>query len=181
LDVLHNAYHIYNSELESNLFLKDQERIILVAALLHDMCDKKYMEQDKGVIEICEFLGNKIQTDEIDVIKKIISTMSYSTIKKNGFPELGNYQLAFHIVREADLLAAIDFDRCIVYDLYARTGDINIAYENAVKLFDSRVFRHSEDNLYVTEYSKNQDKILKQMAVQRIHSWKRIINSKSFI
>ena len=72
LDVLHNAYHIYNSELEANLFLKDQERIILIAALVHDMCDKKYMEQDNGIIEICEFLGNKIQTDEIDIIPVLV-------------------------------------------------------------------------------------------------------------
>lgn len=181
LDVLHNAHSIYNSELEANMFLKDQERVILVAALLHDMCDKKYMNQDNGITEISEFLGNKIPTEEIDIIKKIISTMSYSTVKKNGFPELNNYQLAYHIVRESDLLASIDFDRCMIYDLYARTGCINNAYNNAVKLFDSRILKHDEDNLYITEYSKNQDKILKQIAVQRIHNWSKIINSKYLI
>tara|TARA_B110000971_G_C19913878_1_gene455865 strand:+ start:408 stop:1040 length:633 start_codon:yes stop_codon:yes gene_type:complete len=181
LDVLHNAHSIYTSELEANMFLEDQERVILVAALLHDMCDKKYMNHDSGVNEISEFLENKIPTEEIDIIRQIISTMSYSTVKKNGFPKLNNYQLAYHIVREADLLASIDFDRCMIYDLYIRTGDINNAYNNAVKLFDSRIFKHNEDNLYITEYSKNQDKILKQMAVQRIHKWGRIINSKYLI
>ena len=181
LNVLHNAYNIYSSELPKNSFLKDQERIILVSTLVHDMCDKKYMNQDDGINEIELFLNTKISQDEIEITKKIIATMSYSTVKKNGFPELNEYQLAYHIVREADLLAAIDFDRCMVYDLFTRTGNINDAYENAVKLFEVRVFRHNEDNLYITEYSKNQDKILKQLAIQRINSWNKIINSKSFI
>ena len=181
LNVLHNAYNIYSSELPKNSFLKDQERIILVSTLVHDMCDKKYMNQDDGINEIELFLNTKISQDEIEITKKIIATMSYSTVKKNGFPELNEYQLAYHIVREADLLAAIDFDRCMVYDLFTRTGNINDAYENAVKLFEVRVFRHNEDNLYITEYSKNQDKILKQLAIQRINSWNKIINSKSII
>jgi HD superfamily phosphodiesterase len=181
LNVLHNAYNIYSSELPKNSFLKDQERIILVSTLVHDMCDKKYMSQDDGINEIELFLNTKISQEEIEVTKKIIATMSYSTVKKNGFPELNNYQLAYNIVREADLLAAIDFDRCMVYDLFTRTGNINDAYENALKLFEVRVLKHEEDNLYITEYSKNQDKILKQLAIQRINSWNKIINSKSFI
>lgn len=181
LNVLYNAYNIYSSELPKNSFLKDQERVILVSTLVHDMCDKKYMSQDDGINEIELFLNTKISQEEIEVTKKIISTMSYSTVKKNGFPELNNYQLAYNIVREADLLAAIDFDRCMVYDLFTRTGNINDAYENALKLFEVRVLKHEEDNLYITEYSKNQDKILKQLAIQRINSWNKIINSKSFI
>jgi HD superfamily phosphodiesterase len=181
LNVLYNAYNIYSSELPKNSFLKDQERVILVSTLVHDMCDKKYMSQDDGINEIELFLNTKISQEEIEVTKKIIATMSYSTVKKNGFPELNDYQLAYNIVREADLLAAIDFDRCMVYDLFTRTGNINDAYENAVKLFEVRVLKHDEDNLYVTEYSKNQDKILKQLAIQRINSWNKIINSKSFI
>lgn len=85
--------------------------------------------------------------------------MSYSTVKKNWFPELNNYQLAYNIVREA-----IDFDRCMVYDLFTRTGNINDAYENALKLFEVRVLKHEEDNLYITEYSKNQDKNFKTIS-----------------
>lgn len=33
-------FYIYSSELPKNSFLKDQERIILVSTLVHDMCDK---------------------------------------------------------------------------------------------------------------------------------------------
>jgi hypothetical protein len=94
---------------------------------------------------------------------------------------LGQIADPVRAIQAADLLAAIDFDRCMVYDLYTRNENINDAYDNAVKLFEVRVFRHSEDNLYITEYSKNQDKILKQQAIQRINSWNRIINCKSFI
>ena len=43
--------------------------------------------------------------------------MSYSKVNKNGFPELGNYQLCYNIVREADLLASYNIDRCIIYQM----------------------------------------------------------------
>jgi GTP-binding protein HflX len=33
--------------------------------------------------------------------------MSYSTVQKRGFPKLGEYQRAYHVVREADLLLHI--------------------------------------------------------------------------
>ena len=37
---------------------------------------------------------------------------------KNGFPDMGEYQTAYNIVREADLLCAYDFDRCMIYQMY---------------------------------------------------------------
>ena len=56
----------------------------------------------------------------MDVIGDIIGSMSYSKVKKNGFPELGDYQTEYNIVREADLLAAYDIDRAIIYRIKER-------------------------------------------------------------
>ena len=42
--------------------------------------------------------------------------MSYSKVKVHGYPELGDYQLAYHIVRESDLLTAYNIPRSIVYN-----------------------------------------------------------------
>jgi len=180
MNVLNYAYNIYNEELKKNSYLKDQQRIILISAILHDMCDKKYMDEKDGVKEIENFLKEKITSEEIDVTKKIITTMSYSTVKKNGFPKLNEYQLAYHIVRESDLLSAIDFDRCMIYNMNKMNGDINQAYNNSIDLFENRIFKHASDNLYITDYSKNEDLILKNIALNRINSWKKILNVKFF-
>lgn len=181
MSVLNYAYNNYESNLHNNTFLKDQERIILISALIHDLCDKKYMSEIDGIKEIELFLDNKISKEEIDITKKIISTMSYSTVKKNGFPILNEYQLAYHIVREADLLSAIDFDRCMIYNMNKMDGDIIQAYDNSIKLFETRVFRHNEDGLYITNYANKMDLILKENSIQRINNWKKIVNLKSLI
>ena len=62
--------------------------------------------------------------------------MSYSKVKKNGFPDLGIYQNAYHVVREADLLSAYDFDRAIIYDMKANNKPFDQSYDHAQKLFD---------------------------------------------
>ena len=43
MNILHYAHKIYNSELPYFPNLKEEERTIYVSALIHDMCDKKYI------------------------------------------------------------------------------------------------------------------------------------------
>ena len=177
MDVLHYANLIYKSELPLNPYLQNQERVIYTSAIVHDMCDKKYMNETEGIIHIDSFLQDKILPEEVHITKKIISTMSYSTVKKNGFPDLGNYQLAYHIVREADLLSAFDFERSVIYNLQQMNGDISIAYNNAKQLFENRMFKHNEDGLYITEYSKKRHNQLKKEALKKMKFWKQIMDS----
>ena len=175
MDVLHFAHNIYESEFQTNPYLKNHENIIYVSAIIHDMCDKKYMNQDQGIFEIENFLQKKIPADDIDVVKQIISTMSYSYVKKNGFPILGEYQHAYHIVREADLLSAYDFDRCMTYKLHLNGGDIDDAFEDSLDLFNNRVLQHNKDNLFLTDYSLLKSRELHIQSLQRIQSWKQIL------
>jgi hypothetical protein len=144
------------------------------------MCDKKYMNEDSGISEISNFLGDthKVLPEEITAINNIVSTMSYSTVKKNGFPALYEYQPAYHIVREADLLSAYDFDRCMIYNMNMQNGNINAAFDNAFKLFENRVFKHKEDGLLLTDYALQQDFYLKQIANSRINAWRNILNNR---
>lgn len=183
MNVLHFAHNIYNDEVEKLPDIKYQEKVIYVSAILHDMCDKKYMNQESGIYEITNFLGetNKITSSEIKAINNIISTMSYSTVKKNGFPDLYEYQPAYHIVREADLLSAYDFDRCMIYNMNMQNGNINAAFDNASKLFETRVFKHKEDGLLLTDYALQQDFSLKQIANTRINVWRNILNTRSVL
>jgi hypothetical protein len=96
-------------------------------------------------------------------------------VKKNGFPELGVYDMAYHIVREADLLCAYDFDRSMIYHIRKNNCDILEAYMNAHNIFCERILKHNIDNLFVTEYGKKISIQLHIQSIQRMMSWKKIL------
>lgn len=175
MQVLHHAKKIYDSEIKKNPLLKEQERIIFGAAVLHDMCDKKYVDENVGLREMEEYLEEEMTPIEIYVIKTIISTMSYSKVKKVGYPTMGLYQQAFHIVRESDLLAAYDFDRCMLYSINRQNTDVEDAFEHADHLFERRMFKHIEDGLFVHDYSICEAKRLNELALQRLQTWKDLL------
>ena len=154
MEVYNFALRIYESELHMNAYLEEQKDIIVLAAILHDTIDKKYVAEADGIEEIRKHLNGFVTVEKLDVIFQIITTMSYSTVKKNGFPLLGDYQLAYHIVREADLLAAYDIDRCVMYSMYTKNANYSEALDMAIVLFDNRVLNHRKDKLFVTNYSK---------------------------
>jgi HD superfamily phosphodiesterase len=178
MNVLYYANEIYESELPKKPFLEQHKKIIFTAAALHDMCDKKYMSETEGVSAIQSYLENDITEAELDMSAKIMTTMSYSKVKANGFPNLGAYQDAYHIVREADLLTAYDFDRCMIYNMYKKNNDIESCYEDASQLFDRRVLRHNEDYLFLTDYAQQHSQFLHYQAVLRRNRWQSLIHSK---
>jgi hypothetical protein len=175
MNVLNFANAIYENELPKNPTLEKYEKTIYVSAILHDMCDKKYMNQTQGLLEINDFLEDKMTNEEIAFTTNIINTMSYSTVKKNGFPDLGEYQYAYHVVREADLLTAYDFDRCMIYNMYRMGGNLQDSYDNALHLFENRVWKHNEDGLFLTNYSKEHYLDLHNMSINRCDFWKKML------
>ena len=118
MEVYRFAKNIYDNEVKTNKFLEVQQDILYASIIGHDMCDGKYMDVKEGILRYKQFLSDKMSAADIEIVEKIITTMSYSKVKVNGFPELGEYQLIYHIVREADLLAAYDIDMCIMYTIY---------------------------------------------------------------
>jgi HD superfamily phosphodiesterase len=214
LNVLFYANQIYNSEKKIHPIIKKHKNIIYASAILHDTCDKKYVNEKEGLDEIerllfkntplkiadysAEIFGYSMigkspdstngsnhdisfNSQDINIIKQIISTMSYSKVKKNGFPDLGAYQYAYHIVREADLLAAYDFDRCILYDMHRNAESFENAYNNACSLFENRVLRHNDDKLFVTEYSKKKSLELHELSLQRMKMWRSMFSTRKSI
>ena len=175
MDVLNYAHDIYEAEKKIHPELEDHEDIIYISSVLHDMCDKKYMDEVEGLKRIEDFIEKDIDTEKKEAILKIISTMSYSTVKKNGFPDLGIYQTAYHCVREADLLSGYKFDRCIIYDMYCNGNTFEQSFERAENLFKERVFKHKEDNLLTTDYSLSVYSALHVDAVMAIKKWKNIL------
>jgi hypothetical protein len=178
MEILQFAASIYKTEKVKNPFLERHERIIYVSSILHDMCDKKYMNEKEGIESIEEFLQEKIPKNEIEVTKQIISTMSYSTVKNNGFPDLQEYQLAYHIVREADLLCAYDFDRAIIYNMY-KTEDKSIhnAFEDAENIFNSRILKQLDDELLKTDFSIKTALVLQNQSLIRMEMWREMIKN----
>jgi HD superfamily phosphodiesterase len=176
MNVLQFASELYQNELPKHSHLEDHERIIYASAVLHDMCDKKYMNEIVGLLEIEDFLRPELEPFEIGAVKHIISTMSYSTVKKNGFPNLGIYQNAYNIVRESDLLAAYDFDRTMIYQMKRNNNNIEEAFKNSNELFENRVLKHIDDNLITSNYGIKKALLLQFQATKRIVAWKKLLN-----
>jgi HD superfamily phosphodiesterase len=169
MDVFYYSNEIYKNELINNPYIKEHKNIIDSASILHDMCDKKYMNEKRGLERIGNYLKDKLTKNETDMTLKIISTMSYSKVKKHGFPNLEEYQLAYNIVREADLLAGYDFDRCIIYQMLKNNECYETSFLDAKDLFQKRTLKYREDNLFITEYSKKISNVLHQNAIERIN------------
>jgi hypothetical protein len=175
MEVFGFAKRIYESEVSKNPFLETQKEIIFGAAIGHDMCDKKYMNETEGIIKYTKYLSDFMTPDDLEIMGQIISTMSYSKVKKNGFPDLDKYQLAYHIVREADLLAAYDIDRCIMYTMYRDNCKYTEALKEALDLFDYRVFKMRSDRLFKTAYSRKESLRLHRKAEKDVASLKDLL------
>jgi hypothetical protein len=154
MEVYGLAKKIYNSELIKNPYLETQQEIIYMSAIGHDMCDKKYMNEKEGILQYQNYLSEQLRPNDSEVMGKIIETMSYSKVKVNGYPNLEEFQLAYHIVREADLLSAYDIDRCVIYGMYVEKLEYDAALKRAIQLFESRILKYRSDNLFITQYSK---------------------------
>jgi HD superfamily phosphodiesterase len=180
MNVLNHAQNIYNSEVGKNPFLEAQQKIIYTAAILHDMCDKKYIDETEGVQMIVDYIKDDVTLNELDVIKTIIKTMSYSKVTLFGYPMLGEYMLAYHIVREADLLSAYDFNRCMIYGINKKENCKTImdSFIESRKLFNHRVLKYIDDALFITEYSKTISKALHEESIKSINLWEKLYSYK---
>ena len=179
MDIFMRSNQIYEAELIAHPQLKSQEKIIYVSAILHDMCDKKYMDEETGFEKFKPLLISELTPDDVNAIEKIVKTMSYSKVKENGFPYMGAYQSAYHIVREADLLCAYDFDRCMIYHMNKiGNGNIIRAFDDSVALFKTRIFNHEKDGLFFTTYAKDNSHDMQQTSILRINHWREMLTKQ---
>jgi HD superfamily phosphodiesterase len=174
MDVHYYALKIYENEWPLNPKLTKQSNVIFTSAIIHDMCDKKYMDEKEGINNVKDFLDNKLEDFEVNAVLDIISTMSYSTVKKKGFPELGEYQDAYHIVREADLLASYDLDRCIIYQMMKNNDNYEKSLHVAIDLFENRVLEYLDEKLFTTKYGKLLAKNLHINCIKKINTLRRL-------
>jgi hypothetical protein len=139
-------------KISADMYIPDRSRVVIeFACLLHDMCDKKYMDENKGIEEINTFLKSeiKLKNDIIKDILFIITTMSYSKVKKYGFPEFGDrcdLKDCYHVVRNSDLLESYDLERCI--DYHTRNGAPRYeGIKNMLGIYKNRISKLLDDGL----------------------------------
>ena len=176
LDVLRFSNSIFESEVLKKPYLANHEKIIYVSAAMHDMCDKKYMNEKEGLANIQEYMKDTLTEEEMYVSSRIMETMSYSKVKANGYPELGEYQAAYHIVRESDLLAAYDFERSLMFHMCTKQSTIYDALLNANAIFNSRILKHNDDHLFVSDYGLAESAKLHEKALLQMEQWNRILD-----
>lgn len=184
MNTLYYANKIFHSEVQIKPYIQPQERVIYVSAVLHDMCDKKYVNKHQQLAHIEDFLGESLSSNEIHAVSRIISTMPYSYVKEHGFPDLCEYQDAYHIVREADLMTAYDVDRSLLYHIHRKTSnesslDLTEAYLNVEDFFTTRAFKHHDDGLFTTKYAKEMTPLLHKATHERLLFWKTIIDKET--
>jgi primase-polymerase (primpol)-like protein len=175
LQVMHYAETLWNLEsstFSSTFSSNNMKDVVLLSACLHDMCDKKYMNEADGLEYLDREMALFVPPETRKPVLDIVSTLSYSKVKKRGFPSLGDYQLAYHVVREADLLAAYDVDRCIIYSLIMEKSTYEQAVIRCINQFEQRMLRHMEDRLFVTSSGIEMAKQLHIEAEKRIQEFR---------
>ena len=152
MDVLYHTTQSYEFHVARHPYLVQQQHVLFAAAIIHDMCDQKYVDPLIGLRAIHDHLHAFLSPEDFNAMALIITTMSYHTVREKGFPNMNDWQLGYHMVREADLLAAYDLDRCILYGIYKENMSYGEALVNGTNIFRNRVLRYIEDGLFLTEY-----------------------------
>lgn len=174
------ARQLYESEVVVHPQLKEAELVITCAAMLHDMCDGKYVDKEVGLAEIQCFLRSEtpLKPVEVQAVSQIVSTMSYSWVQQNGYPELAQpYIQAYHVVREADLLCSYDVDRSVLFHINKAVSrgeavlEFAGAFANATDLFESRVLPLRGSGYYTTAEGYIQAARLEGQAKNRLEFW----------
>ena len=161
--------------IKNPIALEEHRAIIHAAAILHDTCDKKYRNEAEGFLEIRDFLLPMMPLNQVTATLSIIEHMSYSKVKAHGMPNMGKYQTAYNVVREADLLDAYDFDRSMIYHMQRNCKTVEDAYKDAHDLFDKRVLRHNDDGYLTTKYALEMHPVFSRNALMRMRQWRNVL------
>ena len=131
-------------------FSEDEKEMARYAAALHDCVDKKYVDVVEGSIHIHGFLTS-IGWSEVraDALLSIVTTMSYSKLtaavvdRMPVFPDHGEWDRVYHVVRQADLLCSYRVHRCYQYQKRIHPDWTEVAHWIRVEaMFQDRMFKY---------------------------------------
>lgn len=177
LDVLNVSKQIYNEEVADNPHILSQKHIIYTSALIHDTCDSKYCDEQKAKQDITTFLQENSYTEkDTEAIMNVITSMSYHKIKQYGFPNLGEYQCAFNVVREADLLTGYDLNRALLYGIHVQDHSFTGSFIESKQLYEMRMKLLIDDGHFITKYGIRMAPIKNEMMVKDMKNLEDMIN-----
>jgi hypothetical protein len=182
IDDSHGLNHSLETLKWSLLITKDhtlnseQSTIIKLSCLLHDMCDKKYMNESEGVERIIYFLNYVIHIDKeiVDKVVFIITNMSYSKVIKCGYPDFNldsSLEYCYHVVRNSDLLGSYDPERCIQYQIRCG-GTRKEGITKMLELFANRVLTQLDAGYINLESAKKYAIGLQERALSILTNYK---------
>ena len=94
--------------------------------------------------------------------------MSYSKVCKYGFPNLKEYQTAYHIVREADLLCGYDFNRAILFGIHQRNLSYTNSFHRSKQLYQERIDNIVNKHMFVTAFGQSLANELYEKELEKI-------------
>jgi hypothetical protein len=134
---------------------EEQRHMAMMASALHDLCDHKYVDEQVGASLIKSWLINTVnwRPDVADSLISIITTMSYSKLKKQVdlsgnpvYPDHGKWQISYEVARHADLLESYVVARCVIYNKHIHPDwEEDAHWQRVRKLFEERVFTYVKD------------------------------------
>jgi len=135
---------------------EEQRHMAMMASALHDLCDHKYVDEQEGASLIKSWLINNVnwRPDVADSLISIITTMSYSKLKKEvdlsgnpTFPDHGKWQISYEVARHADLLESYVVARCVIYNKHIHPDwEEDAHWKRARELFEERVFTYVKNH-----------------------------------
>lgn len=159
--VCETAIKIYNMEKERRTFPRfqhefDEEKIIIVSSITHDILDHKYIKQDGDLYKkIKEKMNHQLRfifvfQAEIDAVWKIIDNVSFSKEKEGNLEKL-NDETRFlrDIVSDADKIDALGVDGIERCKIYERTLNLNAKEEEVI----TNVVTHCKEKLLLLKHS----------------------------
>jgi hypothetical protein len=150
--LIHSKHTVEWAELlmDSLNVYEDERKFVMYGAALHDMCDSKYIEVEKGQAIIYQWLlDTGWEPDVANALIQVIGSTSYTKLKQARikgeivYPTHGKWQRAYHIIRHADLLDAYKVERCMLYNMHIHPEMASSdAWKVVSTLFENRVFNY---------------------------------------
>jgi len=168
IDESHGLKHAKGTLMRANEILltlsevtEEERRMTLYAAAIHDTCDSKYTPVNEAAKEIGYFLRSEFWPPEhIDALINIVTSMSYSKLKKSvssgqiEYPNHGKWQRAYHVARHADLLEGYVVARCVMYNIHLYPEkSMDEHWQRATELFSERVFTYCSEGWIFFPYA----------------------------
>jgi len=158
-DVTHSRDCVYFAEkLMDYSFSMDEKMMARYAAALHDCVDKKYVDPELASLHVHQFLTSIGWSDaRANALLSMITTMSYSKLcgavvdRKPVFPDHGDWNRVYHVVRQADLLCSYRVHRCYQYQLRIHPDWTDHEHWVRIKaMFQDRMFKYVTNGWFLS-------------------------------